>query len=233
MLEEKIRNQYFSEINLAAKGVLFPVLYFTVLLIISGLLVRFWYTKFTEERKVLDETKKIENVLNDKVSYLKDNQSKLPSYVNVLSAALPNNNPAIVILSQIKSLQAENLITISNFGIATGKDTQDSRKSLMVSLSLEGDINQIFNFIKGISNILPISNLSSVVFTRSGNVYTADVAVSAYWEAFPTEVPPATESIVKLDREELGLLTGLYNMKYPTYNQMSPEAPSSRINPFQ
>ena len=215
------------------KGTLLPVIYLVILFVFFSVLLKSGLSKYQEQRKLIKQTKAVENILKDKIAFLTENQSMLRAGSDTVSAALPEKNPALIMMSQIKSLQLDIPVVILDTRVANVSQINSARNALGLTLTVEGEMNGITNFVEKIMGILPIVLVNRMEITGAGGRYSANIKITAFYEKLPTKIPPITDPIIKMSKDDLALVTRLQTMKMPGFAKMIPQSPSTRINPFR
>jgi hypothetical protein len=209
---------------------LMPVAYFVVLLVVSYFVVKAGYAKIKSLRASIASAKKVESVLAEKESILKTVSANISYYVLPVSIALPEKNPALYLISQIRSLSEQNATDLQEFKLGSAGQGQDSQLNL--SLSLRGDYPNVISLLNGLETLAPILSLNKVEMSLSGSVVNADMVVGSYWSAYPDKLPSVTDPIQELTKTNNETLKKVVQLTPPFFTTLTPTEPYGRQNPF-
>lgn len=187
-----------------------------------------------QERQELDAAMRDETVLEQKQQVLTDISGNVLSFVNASTDALPDKNPSLTMISQIKQLASQRLLVISDLNIGRAVE-EGSLFKVQLQFDVDGDLTQVTAFVRDLAGVAPLSRLESVNLNQSGDLVRASVSVVVYSAPFPEELPPLTEPLSDLtnnEEEVLGILSGLQAPPFST--GVSPSQPTGeRTNPFE
>lgn len=175
---------------------------------------------------------KNENILKTKLDTLSTNQENVLTNVNYASSFLPGENPALLLLYQLRVSAVGNGLAIANFKV--GSETKDANGLMKVSLSLEiaGPLEQIINFANSIKTISPNVWIDDTELSFTGETLRASINVVSYWAPFPTKIPALTEPITSIDVAEKEILSKISTYSQPFFVSLTPMAPYENLNPF-
>lgn len=205
-----------------------PLVIAIVLFIVVG---NFGIARILELQSQIRQANIDKNTLTQKLSTLQSLGSDLPTTSEVSLVALPDKSPALAVLSQIKNLAAQNVISISN--IKTGSTISQSSDISTTNLSFDvaGPVPAILSFLNGIHKISPLAVVNSVKISETALVATASVNVSSFWSPLPTKIPAVNEPINTLTADEQTILTSISALVPPQFSNLSPSQ-AGRANPF-
>lgn len=183
-------------------------------------------------REELTKITKSENILKTKLDTLSVNQEEVTANVNYASSFLPGENPALLLLYQLKTSAAGSGLTITDFKV--GAETKDVNNFMKVALALEtvGPFEQIINFANSIKTISPNAWIDNTELSFTGETLRASINVVSYWVPFPTKIPPLTDPITSIDTAEKEILTKISKYSQPSFVSLTPMAPYENLNPF-
>ena len=214
------------------KPLLIPVGAILVVLVLFYFGITQSLDRIKDKRRELTVARRDETTLEQKQEVLSDLSGEITSFVNVSSAAVPEKNASLIMISQIKSLAAQRLLLISDISI--GGSAQDGVLSKSsIQFDVEGDFTQVTSFVRDIANSAPLSRIDSVEIRQGGDTVRATVSLSTYGAAFPEKLPPINEPLSDLtdkEREVLGILTEL---QAPPFSEVTPQEPIQNENPFE
>jgi Tfp pilus assembly protein PilO len=208
-----------------------PLIFLGALIIVSILIARLGFVRLTKQRETLTEAKKNESVLTQKEGILRSVATEIPIYAKTVALVLPEKNPAITMITQLKNLAVLNAVTLGNFkvGAAAGNETLST---LDITFGIDGEITQVVGYINSIRSLAPVSTLEKSKINQSTGVVRADVTIRLYFSAFPKKLPALAEPQRELSSDERDLLTKLAGLTLPPTISLSPQPASIRENPF-
>lgn len=181
----------------------------------------------------ISQEKMSQDVLAQKLDLLTNVRDNDVYQTNVLAVAIPDSNPALLSLFQMKNLAGRNGLIISDVkGSGETKDkTGLSRTD--ISFDLSGSRAQIFSFLSEVSNVSPITVVVKFKMNESGESVLANVTVRSFWASFPTKLPVVDEPENDLTNDEKNLLTKVSSLIQPSFFEVPAESESSgRSDPF-
>lgn len=217
-----------ENVIIVAKAVL-PFLVVMILFIFVG---QFGFGKIAGIREEVATAENEQNILTQKLDILKSIQSTGAGSSNLAVTALPDANPALSVISQIKILAGSSGVTLSE--VKAGASTLDTTglSATGVSFNVAGSEAQVQSFINSISSFAPISIVDKIKISESTpGVSLANVSVKSFWAPFPTKVPAITTAITDLTATEKQTLQGLSSLKQPVFVAIQ-AAPGGRADPF-
>lgn len=168
--------------------------------------------------------------LQDKLSSLQSTQGQVSGFAQSLTAALPETNTALEITSQLKSIAAENSLNLQNF--AVGTEVKDGEvKHVDIAFDAQGQSGNIFNFITETNTLAPLNKVKRVKLTSGSGTSTANITISSYWAAFPTQIPAVSDPLQKITPDEETMLQNLSNLRQPKFLELSPSS-GGKADPF-
>lgn len=215
------------------KVLFLPVLFIAILLVLSVFAVRTGIDKINQQRRELKVTQKAENTLMEKESELRSSASKNPSLVTPATMALPDSNPALMVISNMKTLSASKNVIIEDLRVSGGGSSDKSETSrLGITFSVSGEFVEALSFMKETKNYLPIIRTQRLTIKVNGDIANIDAIASSSSSAYPDKLPLMTEPIDKITYEEYEILNELVQKQPPVFFELNPTGPVSRPNPF-
>jgi|SRR5581483_4883421 len=197
--------------------------------------------------------------LNDQLAQNRDSESKLQAKLNSLSEvsslvttdsqvaidALPEKNPVLSVLSNIRSSAASFGLTLNNVSsgeIVTGSSGAGLSSSEII-FETDGDYKNLTSLIDIIKSTSPVTIFDSIKVTSQsslgGDTYRFVGHLFTYWASLPTTIPSVTQSFEGLTDEEQQILTRISALKPPPVgvslipSSSSAQLPNSnRSDPF-
>jgi len=222
--------------NLVQRGVLKvlvrPVVELIVMISVLILSARFGLSYLAGHQSVLNEAQKNEKILLQKRDILTSVGSDVLSQTSLAAVALPDKNPALAVLFQIRQIASENSIAVSGFTM--GEEGQDTGNLSTIDLAFvaDGAIGPLINFAKAVQNILPLSEIVSVKVEIEGTAAKAAIELKSFWSPFPKSITSFGEKLIDLTDEDKAVLLKLSVYKFPSIVTPQPNLPSPNTNPF-
>ena len=186
--------------------------------------------------------------LNSKSSVDLDQQSQLQQKLESLQKidptvlsesanaylSLPDKNPAVYVISQLKKYASEYGVTLTKINISGSGSPQAELSSASVQFGIEGEYQKVVDLIDRLSQTAPIMSIDRVKITQSSLIGAeAQGTLNTYWAPFPKTLPSLTESVSNLTEDELAALEVLTSLEQPSFGELPPaSSASARANPF-
>ncbi|MBI2066031.1 hypothetical protein HYT60_00795 [Candidatus Woesebacteria bacterium] len=215
----------------SVSAILVPSIYLLVSIILFVFGARTGIAKISEQGSTLNDIRKTQGILQQKENLLREIATEVSSQVDVLANVVPEKNPALIMISQIKNLAAVSGITITTFKISAANDAGNV-SFVDVSFDADGDLVSLVAFLKTIKTLAPLSTIDTVKMNQQGGVASANARIRVYFAGYPTKLPSLTEAVNELTGEEEGLFDTLSGLSLPTFTTLPPQGPSVRESPF-
>jgi len=190
------------------------------------------FNKITVQRKQIKDIGKTISILQKKKETLSVVSQTLSDNIQFFSLALPDTNPALSVIYQIKNQSSFSSLYVENIkGGSESKGKTYSRVDL--NFDLNGSLENIISFLKVIENFAPIVSCEKLELNQSSGMYRASVTLRSYWASYPTEIPAITQPLSDFTEEELNMITKISELTLPPFSTIYPSVPSERINPFE
>ena len=212
-------------------AIVIPSVYLAVSILLFVFAAKTGIAKISEQRKGLSEARKTQGILQQKENILRQIEAAVPLQVDILANVLPEKNPALIMISQIKNLAAVSGTTITTFKIGAQNDSGDI-SFVDLNFDLEGGLREIVSFMNSIKALAPLSTINKAKINQAGGIASANVTIKVYFAGYPTKLPSLTEAASDLTEEEKSLLGTFSTLTLPTFTTLTPQEPVSRENPF-
>lgn len=191
------------------------------------------YSRITKQLSEYRSAQGSEKVLSDKLEILRQVEAEISTGAESTVIALPNKNPGIFSISQLRLLSSENGFVIENLELANELRDQDVDK-MDLKMDLVGqDLPSVVNFLTNIQALAPIMTISEVnIEVEKEGGWLTKMQVSIYWSSLPTTLPKIDERTQGLTQQEVQILTKVSNLKPPLFSVLEPSLPRSRSQPF-
>ncbi len=183
-------------------------------------------------KEELAKETKDENILKSKLDIISQNQAGALEDVNYASSFFPGENPALLVLYQLRTGAAGNALLFSNLRVSA--ETKDPNGFLRTSVSfdIEGSLDLILNFVNSTKKMAPNVWIEKTELNFADEVVQATISTKSYWFPFPTKIPALTEPITALDASEKEIIRNVSGFTLPPFVTLTPEAPRENLNPF-
>ena len=188
--------------------------------------------QINKQKKEINVIEKNILVLEKKQSILEHVKTTLQSEIQFFSLALPDSNPSLSIIYQIRNFSAINGLIFEN--IKSGSEVNEkSYSNVNLNFDLFGDLYNIFNFVRATESFAPIVNVETLKLTQSGDTYMGTVSLRGYWADFPKEISAISQPIGDFSDEELEAIARISKLSIPSFSSLTPTAFPERVNPFE
>src|SRR3972149_11308684 len=117
-----------------------PLLFLGILIIISILAARVGFARIGSQREELAGARRNENILSQKESVLRELQTDVPGYAQTAATVLPEKNPALILISQLKTLSAPQGLILGNFKVGSEIGGEGAIATVDVTFSVDGSL---------------------------------------------------------------------------------------------
>lgn len=203
------------------------------LLVLAFVSYKILYPRIQKERSDLALSKKDEQILTQKQQVLSAFSSQASTYVGPAVVAVPQQNSALMMVSQIKNLAATRLLSLGNLKIGTLIPDKSGLSKVQLQFDLDGDLLQSTAFLRDLEGVAPIANIEKIKVSQVSDISRVTVGLNVYSAPYPTKLPALTEPLTDLTQNEKETLAKIQNLVQPVFSQISPTAPQTRPNPFE
>jgi len=203
-----------------------------VLVVLFFLLGNIGFTKIRQIQGEILTAKSDKIMLTEKLNVLRNVSATGKEDSNAVTNSLPDNNPALVVSSQIKNLAAGSGLILSSLSSNSDVEGKEDIKSVVISFKITGQKAMIEPFLLNLRTIAPITVLSKVKISELNGVYSGEVATSSFWSSFPTQLPTNLEEFQELSEDDKEILKTINSLTQPVFLSLPPADGSGKINPF-
>ncbi len=208
-----------------------PTITILVLIVLTILVVKIGLPLITKQNSALSTASANEQILTQKEGLLRDVSATVTKDAESITLALPEKNPALVTISQIKSLATSKGVLIKNLKVGSGAEEQNFSR-VEVAFDADGSLANVMDFLNSIKTISPISVVEKVKISQSGGILSATTSLRGFWASFPATLPAITDPVTNLSDDEKNLIVKLSDLTPPAFSSVAPGEPSTRDNPF-
>lgn len=165
--------------------------------------------------KQLKDAKKTQTLLTTKINTLRSTASISETGSEIALAALPNSNPSINVMSQLKFLSSQYPVIISNIKSSYTEATSKDLTYVSTSFDLSGTSADLLSFINALERVAPITLIQKISITSGTDVYDANIVVQTYYAPLPSTIPSVTQPVNDLTAAEKELLNKLSSLVQP------------------
>ncbi len=223
---------YLKNIPESVKLTINSVLPLIIVLILFLIVGKFGIAKVVEVRSQTIQVEKDQNVLKQKLTLLQSINDTLATGSSAAVAALPANNPSLVVVSQLKNLSISNGVSIS--GIKAGAETLDPSGLSKVSINfiVAGNRPSVISFLTSIETIAPITLIDKIKMNEGSGQTIANVSVKSFWSALPKTLPDLNQPITDLTAAEKKTLIEVSGLVQPVFEEVTPTEGGGKSDPF-
>lgn len=214
------------------KVMMVPLGLLLAMVVLIVIVLRVGVSKISTQRTELRKATKNETILSQKQQVLQTLENNILSYADVAIVAMPDKNPSLMVLSQLKVLAEKNGIIISDIKIGSRTKDKSGAFKTTILIGVEGPLTQVLNYLISTKNFAPLSVVNKVELAQVGGLARARTILTVFWVPLPTKLPAIAEPVRELSANETNLITELSNLEQPLFTQVLPAAPSARIDPF-
>jgi hypothetical protein len=218
------------------KNFLLPVGVIVAILVLGVVVANFLLSKVSSTLAFTHEQETQNQVLKDRLSTLQELSEGIRTSVNIAALAIPDQNPSVLIVSQLKSIAGTYDIVLSNLTInALGLEGTDGQV-VTYDVAFEAaapDYESVSLFIDNLSKVTPLVNLSSLEITTATGAVSAEVKLIGFSSPFPSALPALDAPISGLTPEETDVLNTVGSFVHPNViDQVAPQEFTPREDPF-
>jgi hypothetical protein len=225
----KIKTKSFISPNISMLAV--PILYLIILIVVSVFSIKTGYGQIIKQRADISNAKKIESVLNEKLITLQDAQGFIAKYVDPVSFAMPDKNPSLLILSQMKQIIQQRPISLTDLNLSKGSGTA-STNTIALSFNVVGSVNDVLSLYQDMTKLAPLMVFDNFDISHDAESIAIETRASSFFSEYPEKLPSITQPISKITTNEISILDEITLLTAPTFSKLNPNGPFTRDNPF-
>lgn len=203
-----------------------------VVMILFVLVGKLGLSKISEIRAKVQESEKVQVTLSQKLDILTTLEATAVNGAAVSVVAFPNDNPLLVVVSQLKNLALQNQLTLSNIKTTLKTSTASELSQADIGFEVVGSRLAVMDFLNGISGFAPITLLDKIKMDEFNGLGHANVSVKTFWAPLPSKLPALTERVDDLNSSEKELLQSIQNLAPSQFTEVPPSEGDFRPNPF-
>lgn len=214
------------------KSILPTIGIFVVLIFVGFNLLKIGWDQISKQASELKVLRLEDRVLSEKQSILSEIQGNILVQADMALQVLPDQNPSLAIISQVKTLAFERGLILTK--INAGAETQEENgfSKVDVTVEMQGTPSLVMDYVLVLKRIAPLVNIGKVNITGAAGSTQAIVTITGYWSELPSKIASVSTPINDLAADELDLLNEFSGRLFPSFVVSAPEEPVSRENPF-
>src|SRR3989344_4540480 len=168
----------------------------------------------------ISESRKLELILNNKVTILKSVDNKLYADMNVIDIALPSSSAVLFAVNQIRLQASRNSISLGNMISLKPVLLDNQITKNPIEVEVTGELSDVYNFIESFSNSLPLMDVVSVKFDKSKTPLLVLLSINVYSTELPKTIPSVIGAVKELTDEEIKLMSDLLKYNLPEFTNL-------------
>jgi len=202
-----------------------------LIFVLSLLVYKVGLGKVLELRKSIATERKNETILQQKLDLLSQ-VAEDTAQASFSSSALPEKNPALITLSQLKLLAGNSGLLLSNIKAGAAVKGEAGLSSVNVTFDVEGQRSAVIQLLKNISLFAPISKVEKVRLNEVGGILQATVTVKSFFADLPQKLPAISDAIKDLTADDRSILREVLGLTQPLFVDIPPSQVSGKEDPF-
>lgn len=213
-----------------------PLAFFAIVTVAIVAEISFIYNRVSSVRQEI-------SLKEQEVQRLQERVSTLQNFENFISAentssvtvALPPQNSALLVTSQIRNEAAELGVVIEDLSLSITPSLMEDFTALGIEFDISGDYESISLLISNISEMTPLINIKSIDIESTREEILASIEMESYWSPYPESLPPVTQTINGVTPEEQSILNQIASFQSPAFQAsttLTPTETEPRENPF-
>ena len=223
----------FKAMSANTKIVAWPAMLMVILVVLFIVVAKTGIGKVLSLRKEIKESRELDVSLSQKLSILQTSQESALPLADLSVVAIPPDNPALTIISEMKKLAADKDITLGGVEAKeTSGDETTSVSNVEIDFTLDGQAGAIFDYLKTLKGLSPLLTIHEVKISKETTNTHAQVAIAGYFAPFPEVLPSISSPLNELTAEEKDILARISSFTQPTFTEISPSGPYQRSDLF-
>ena len=208
-----------------------PLALLVVLLLLFVFALRIGIGQIISLSRKVAESKVEEQVLTEKLEILKTSEDSALPLADLSLVAIPAENPALIVISQLKNLAGEKGVGVSNI---EAKETAAFASIFHadIEVTVDGEIGPLFDFLKGLGSISPLLTLDQVIIRQESGITKVQALIFGNFAPLPTTLPSITSPLDELTAEEKDILAKISSYSQPVFSEVTPSGPFERVDLF-
>lgn len=215
------------------KNVLSSTLPLIIVIILSLVVGNYGIGRVMNLQAQISQATQDQATLTQKLNTLQSISATVGSGSQVAATALPDKNPVLATLSQIRSLGVQNVVAVSGLKAGTEAKDPSGLSAVSINFSVTGSRSGVIAFLDSVSKIAPISLVDKIKLNESAGQTQVTVTVRTFFAAFPTTIPSVTQNLTDLTPAEKDTLTKISSLIQPQFVTVPAQTGGGgKANPF-
>lgn len=197
------------------KQVLKAIAPLAVILILFIVVGKFGISQISTLRSKIKDANKTHSTLSQKLNILSSISNVSSEWATTTAYALPETNPSLQVLSQIRILASNNGLILSDIKVSTSGSGSKGLSSVNSAFSVTGTKESVLGFARGLDNIAPITFISKMQTSESNGISQAEFNTQTFYAPLPETIPGVTQSVTDLSATEKELITQISSLNLP------------------
>jgi hypothetical protein len=206
-----------------------PLLIVIILFIFVG---NFGVSKVMGLRGQIQSAEALQATLTQKLAILQTLSATAASAAPLALGAVPDTNPALSTISQLKILALQEGIVLSGIRSSSGVSSTNGMNEASIVFSADGTLPKILSFLNDTAKVAPIMIVDRIAMTESLGIVRAELGVKSYWAELPKTIPSVDSPVTDLTASEKATLTKVSALTQPIFTQAVPSQGGTNPNPF-
>ncbi|KKR30701.1 hypothetical protein A2715_01635 [Candidatus Woesebacteria bacterium RIFCSPHIGHO2_01_FULL_39_32] len=212
-----------------------PTIVIIMVILLSVVVFKNGYSQVRVKLTQHNEAKQSEATLNEKLNILREVRVGVLDQADATLIALPTENPAALIVSNLRTSASEKAIVIKELKIV-GLGEDEDIKNMEIKVSTENqEFPSYVSFLKDLVNSAPIQSVKSLNVQKHSvgeNLFSGELEINIFWANLPVTLPELTVPIQELTDDQKLVLAKMQSLKKPVFTNLTPSTPKDRPNPF-
>lgn len=203
-----------------------------LVLLLFYFIASFLIRELNKQIVAVDEAKKTENTLMQKKTTLENISPMVLENSEKAAIFLPTSNPALVLISQVKSLVSESGLPLFEISSSSPLEKEDEPSHVTVSFEVDGPVFSILQLVQKLKTIAPLVTVNRVNVSGTQGTSSATVEVKGHWAPLLEKISSVDEPLSTLTSEEQELLDIFGILRLPNFTDGVAAPQVIREDPF-
>lgn len=218
--------------NQGNNQIFIPSLALMVIVTLFIVIVRIGTSQIDNQKNNILVLEKSVNILKQKESTLTDFNQSVGQGSEVLSYALPDKNPTLLVFTQIKTLSNNKGVIIQN--LKAGSEVSDNNISKSdITFDVQGPTMSVIAFLSETQQLAPVISLQKVKLNQMTGAAMATTTIDSYWSDLPSKIPALDQPTQPLTSDEKGILDRASLLSRPSTMDLPSNGGAGKTNPFE
>src|SRR3989344_5390898 len=209
-----------------------PTAFLGALVILSVIALRVGVSRVVFLRTQVAESKNEERHLTEKLEVLKSSEASALPLADLSLIAVPSDNPALTIISQVKALASQKGIAITSFEAKQASSVEEDISKTEIELVLAGEMRSLLDFLQALKTISPLVTLDQTTLRQESGAARVDVLLLGNFASLPQTIPSLSSPFNELTAEEKDILAKISSYSQPQFTEVLPSGPYERTDLF-